>query len=176
MNTTTAIAVLLAGLVLTAFIVVPESDSPRFDITTKNQDDTVEIRADKDKATFVVKSPSGISEAVIERQDETWPKVVALRLHLKGLENFRVSNGKVRLDAAVSSQTGKVRLWKDRKEDAPLDAKSPFWAEILIVGGNGKPAQEIPLKGGYFEVTLPRALFEGNPKTITVGWIDFYRR
>jgi hypothetical protein len=31
---------------------------------------------------------------------------VVLRLHLKGLENFRASNGKVRLDAAVSIQDG----------------------------------------------------------------------
>ena len=38
-----------------------------------------------------------------------------------------------------------------------------------------KPAKEIPLKGGYFELPLPRALFEGNPKSITVSWIDYYR-
>jgi hypothetical protein len=122
-----------------------------------------------------VKSPSGISHAVIERQDDAWPKTIILRLYLKGLESFRVSNGKVRLDAAVSSQGGKVRLWKDGKEDAPLDEKSPFWAEFRIVSGDGKPARELPLKEGYFEVTLPRAFFEGSPKSITVNWIDFYR-
>ena len=68
-----------------------------------------------------------------------------------------------------------VRLWKDGKEDAPLDAKSPYWMEIRIVGGDGKPAKEIPLKDGYFEMPLPKAFFEGNPKSITVNWIDFYR-
>ena len=36
-------------------------------------------------------------------------------------------------------------------------------------------AKELPLKDGYFEMTLPRAFFEGNPMTITVAWIDFYR-
>ena len=75
----------------------------------------------------------------------------------------------------MSSQTGKVRFWKDGKEAAPLDVKSPFWTEIRIVVGDGKPARELPLKEGYFEATVPRAFFEGNPKTITVGWIDFYR-
>jgi hypothetical protein len=86
---------------------------------------------------------------------------VALRLHLKGLESFQASNGKLTLDAAVSIQEGKVnvRLWKDGKEDAPLDEKSPFWADIRIVGGDGKPAKELPLKYGYFEVVLPRAFF-----------------
>ena len=124
-----------------------------------------------------MKSPFGISQAVIEREGEKWPDAVALRLHLKGLESFRASNGKVTLDAAVGIQEGKakMRLWKDGKEDAPLDEKSPFWTAIRIVGGDGKPAKELPLKGGYFEVALPRAFFEGNPKSITLDWIDFYR-
>ncbi len=100
-----------------------------------------------------------------------------LRLHLKGLESFRASNGKVTVGAAVSIQEGKtqVRLWKDDKEDAPLDEKSPLWTDIRIVGGDGKPATELPLKGGYFEVALPGAFFEGNPKSVTLNWIDFYR-
>jgi hypothetical protein len=165
-------------LLLAASVVAASEDGlPMFKITTKKRDDTVEVRGDKDKVTFTVKSPSGISQGVIERQGETWPKAVVLRLHLKGLESFRVSSGKVRLDAAVSIQEGKpkVRLWKDGKEAAPLDEKSPFWADIRIVGGDAKPAKELPLKDGYFGITLPRELFDGNPKTITVGWIDFFR-
>ena len=102
---------------------------------------------------------------------------MVLRLYLKGLERFRASNGKVRLDAAVSIQDGKlkVRLWKDGKADTPLNEKSPFWMDVRIVSGDGKPARELPLKDGYFEVALPRAFFEGNPKSITLNWIDFYR-
>ena len=102
---------------------------------------------------------------------------MVLRLHLKGLENFKVTNGKTRLEASASLQEGKplVRLWKDGKEDAPLDAKSLYWMEIRMIGGDGKPAKTIPLKDGYFEMRLPSAIFEGNPKSITVGWIDFYR-
>jgi hypothetical protein len=69
----------------------------------------------------------------------------------------------------------KVRLWKDGKEDSPLGEKSPLWMDVRIVGGDGKPARELPLKGGYFEVALPRALFEGNPKSVTLTWIDYYR-
>ena len=83
---------------------------------------------------FSVKSPFGISQVVIERTDDKWPDAVVLRLHLKGLENIRASNGKVTLDAAVSIQDDKpkVRMWKDGKEDAPLDGKSPFWMDIRI--------------------------------------------
>ena len=82
-----------------------------------------------------------------------------LRLYRKGLEHFRTSNSKVTLDTAVSSHQDqlKVRLWKDGKEDAPLDEKSPLGMAIRVVGGDGKPVQELPLKDGYFEITLPKA-------------------
>ncbi len=68
-----------------------------------------------------------------------------------------------------------MRLWKDGKEDAPLDEKSPLWMEIRLIGGDGKPASKLPLENGYFEMTMPRAFFEGKAKTMRVEWIDFYR-
>jgi hypothetical protein len=150
---------------------------PGFKVTPKRKDDSVEVRGDRGKTLFIIKSPFGISQAVIERQQDTWPKAVVLRLHLKGLENFRASNGKVRVEAAVSVRQGKVqaRIWKDGKEDAPLDEKSPLWMGVHVVGAAGRPAKELPLKGGYFEVTLPGAFFEGNPQSITLNWIDFSR-
>jgi hypothetical protein len=155
----------------------PKDQPAKFKITTKRKDDTAEVQADKGKVVFIIQSPFGISQAVIDWEGAKWPEAVVLRLHLKGLESFRASNGKVTVDAAVGIQEGqvKVRIWKDGKEDAPLDEKSPFWTVIRIVGGDGKPAKELPLKDGYFEVTLPRAFFEGNPKSITLNWIDFYR-
>jgi len=150
---------------------------PPFKITTKRDNDRVEVKVAKDKVFFSVHSPFGINYAAIEHAGETWPDAVVLQLHLHGLENFKVSNGKVTLGGSASLQDGKpmVRLWEDGKEDALLDAKSPYWIEVRIVGGDGKPAKEIPLKDGYFEMVLPKALFEHNPKTITVHWIDFYR-
>jgi WD40 repeat protein len=156
----------------------PKDRPARFKITSKRNDDRVEVRADQDKTLFTVKSPFGISQAVIEkRQEDAWPKAVVLRLHLKGLSKLQASNGKATIDAAVSSQDGKmtVRVWKDGKEDMPLDKKNPLWMGIRIVGGDGKPARELPLKDGYFEMNLPRSFFEGNPRSITVSWIDFYR-
>ena len=170
---------LAIGLLILAVAVTTAAadDTPPFKITTKRDNDKVDVKAEKDRVAFSVYSPFGISNAVIERVGEKWPDAVVLRLHLKGLENFSVTNGKVKLEGSASLQGGKpvVRLWKDGKEDAPLDAKSPYWTEVRILGGDGKQATEIPLKGGCFEMPLPRAFFEGNPKTITVIWIDFYR-
>lgn len=100
---------------------------------------------------------------------------MTLRLHLKGLEKFKVTNGKDTLEAAVSSQDAKVRLWKDGKEYSPLDSTHPCWTEVRMVGKDRKPVKTILLKNGYFEMQLPKALFEDNPESITLNWIDFYR-
>lgn len=163
-------------LVLLAATLTAGDGIPPFKITSKRDNDRVAVKFEKDKVIFTVHSPFGISHAAIEEAGETWPKAVVLRLHLKGLENFKVTNGKVKLEGSASLQDGKpvVRLWKDGKEDTLLDAKSPYWIEVRILDGEGKQAKEIPLKGGYFEMQLPKALFEGNRK-ITVEWIDFYR-
>ena len=96
--------------------------------------------------------------------------MVALHVHLKGLESFRVSNGKVTLHAAVSSQEkSKVRVWQDGKEDAPLDEQRRFWLDIRRVGSSDAE------HSAYFEVLLPGAVFADNPRSITLSWIDFYR-
>jgi len=150
-------------------------EEPQFKITTKRDNDKVEVQIENGKAVFSIHSPFGISQTVIERTHGTLSDIVMLRLHLKGLEYFNVSNDKVTLHAAVSSQDGNVRLWKDGKEDSPLDSKSSYWLEIRRVSDDGKQATTIPLKDGYFEIRLPKALFEGNPESITINWIDFHR-
>lgn len=150
-------------------------DTATFKITKKHDNDWIEVKSEKDKVIFVVRSPLGISNAVLERVDEAWPDSVVLRLHLSGLESFKASNGKTTLGTAVSSPDGKVRLWKDGNEDSALDAESPYWVPVRIIGSDGKPTNVIPLKGGYFEMELPRKFFEDNPKSMTLKWIDFYR-
>lgn len=148
-------------------------DEPQFKITTKRDNDSVELEVAKGKVVFSVHSPFGISQTVIERTDEEWSDIVILQLHLTGLEHFEVTNGKVKLEAAGAGPG--ERQWKDGKEDSPLDAKNPYWMETRVSGKDGKPTTTIPLTDGYFEIQLPKALFEDNPKSITVNWIDFYR-
>jgi hypothetical protein len=179
-----AFPVLLAALiVLSLFSQADGRDAPDtppagFKITTRRANDAVAVRSDRGRTVVTVKSPFGISQAVLERLGAAWPEAMVLRLHLKGLSSFRASNGTVTLDAVVALQEGRtrVRLWKDGKENSPLDENSPFWIDIHIVGADGRPAQELPLKDGYFEMTLPRVFFEGSPKSITLNWIDFYRQ
>ena len=90
-------------------------------------------------------------------------------------ESFKLSSDKLKLDASISSHNGDVRLWKDGKEDEPIDAKNPYWMEIRIQDAEGKPTKVFPLKGGFVEMQLPKSLLERNPKSLTLHWIDFYR-
>lgn len=167
----------LAGIVAAFCFAAAGDESPRYKITTKRDTDKVEVQSDKDAVTFAIHSPFGISRAVIARTGDTWPKAVALRLHLTGLESLRVSGGKATLHAAASVQAGKphVRQWKDGEEETALDAKDKLWMDIRAMGGDGQPAKALPLKNGCFEVQLPPAFLASNPQEITVDWIDFYR-
>ncbi len=144
-------------------------------IASKRDDDRIAVKAKSDKTIISIHSPCGISQAVVKQADGNWPGIVMLRLHLQGLEAFKVTNGTVTLEAAVSSQDGKVRLWMDGKEESPLDVKSAYWMEIRMVSNCGKPTTSIPLRDGCFEIQLPKSLFKDNPQSITVSWIDFYR-
>jgi hypothetical protein len=168
---------LVVVLLIAAVTTAAAHDPPPYQITTKRDNDKVGVKAEKDKVIFSVYSPFGISNATIEQAGEKWPDAVVLHLNLKGLEHFEVTNGKVKLEGSAFLQEGKpvVRLWKDGKEDVPLDSKSPYWIDVRILGSDGKAANELPVKDGYFELTLPKAFFEGNPTSITVNWIDFYR-
>jgi hypothetical protein len=149
----------------------------RFTVTTRKADDTVAVGGDRERTTFDVRSPSGISRAVVERTGDAWPKAVVVRLHLKGLENLKVSAGDVAVGVAAGVRDGKVetRQWTLGKDETPLAPDDPRRLAIRVLGKDGKTAAGVPLDGGHFEVTLPAAVLRDNPRSLTVEWIDFYR-
>ena len=74
-NPLTFALLILAVAVSTA----PADDTPPYKITTKRDNDKVDVKAEKDKVTFSIHSPFGISKAVIERAGEKWPDAVVLK-------------------------------------------------------------------------------------------------
>jgi hypothetical protein len=146
-------------------------------IKTKRETDQVEIQVQETRVVISIVSPTGISHASIKRTGDQWPESLQLRLHLTGLERFQVSNGKRKLSAAVSQVQGKIQIrnWCDDKEEQTLNDRSPFWLNVRMIGREGKPAAELPLKNGYFEMRLPTEFLAENPESIQIDWIDFYR-
>lgn len=177
MQTLATLLVVLASLVFSESVAASDPIPPVFSITTKRESDKVDVFVQDNTTVISIRSPFGISNAVVERRREKWPERVTLHVHLKGLENFQIANGKVTLEAAVSGygEQMRVRLWKDKNEDAPLDPKNQYWMEIRRIDGKRNPVQAGSLKEGYFEMKLPKQLLEDNSKSITISWIDFYR-
>lgn len=61
-------------------------------------------------------------------------------------------------------------------EDRRVEQDSPYGMEIKALDAKGNPIKGLPTSGGFFERTLPTALFERNPKSLALGWIDFFDR
>jgi hypothetical protein len=146
------------------------------EIVTRKEADQVTAAVDGDSVTYTIISPGGISGATIS-PNKGWPKRVVVRLRLRGLESFTASNGRVNLRASVLSHGGHRRLLyvTDGGEEKKVGKDSPYWTQIKALDGNGKPVAGLPDKTGWFEIELPSALFYGKPKSLTLGWIDFYR-
>lgn len=149
----------------------------KFDVTTEKKEDQVKVVVADQKATFDIHSSSGIGGATILPKTEKWPKIVIVRFHLGGLERFSISNGKVTLSGSVLSHSGHAQLLylNQGDEEKKVEKDSPYWTEIKMIGPDGKPTTTIPLKNGYFEIVLPNALFQDNPRILTLSWINFYR-
>ena len=148
-------------------------DKPSFHATVVRTDTRIRFLSEVGTTVFDITSATGIDKATIKRKEKEWPKVVLVRLHLGGLESFKVGGKEVAIEWSVSS-TGKNEATTSLvsgKRRVAVTKDSPYYGVVRIVGDERK----IPLKDGYFEVPLPAKLFEGNPQEITLEWIDFYR-
>lgn len=150
-----------------------EAQQPTLEAEVGREDSGVRFLVKDGKTIIDITSNFGIDKATIRRKSEEWPKSNLVRLHLGGLESFKVGGKGFAIEWSVAS-TGDHEARSSLvsgKRVAEIKKDSPFYSEIRIVGGEKK----IPLKDGYFEVPLPAKLFEGNPETISLEWIDFYR-
>ena len=74
-----------------------------------------------------VTSRSGIGRAKIRRKSPQWPKVLVVRLHLTGLESFRITAAEKALEWSVSSSGDHaVRVaWRSEGRGAAGDGRQP---------------------------------------------------
>ena len=165
----------LATIVAIAVSQVRAEDAPAgsFLCKTTKPEDQIKVKLENGVAIFDVDSQSGIGSARVELHKGPWPATVVLRLRLKGLESFTAAAGKLKLAGYVLSHSGntqRLTLTEEGKE-----GEREAGTTIKVFDANGKPAAGLPPAGGYFEIALPKALLEGQPKGLQIGWIDFYR-
>ncbi|MCS7304579.1 MAG: hypothetical protein NZ602_05660 [Thermoguttaceae bacterium] len=168
------------GLAETVHETTPEKDQPieGWKVECPKEGDQIKVVSTKEGVVLEIYSQRGIGRAIVEGPAKGWPKSLILRLHLKGLESLRLEAGQWGFDASVMSyppyQT-RLRVHGPEPIQEPVDPKSPYWVEVRMFDGAGKPIQQIPREGGYFEVVIPPTLLEKFPQKINIHWIDFYR-
>lgn len=147
--------------------------NPPFTIQSQREDSEFQLKTRPSATIIDVRSRVGIDRATIKRVADTWPQSVVLRLHLRGLESLTVGAGNVSVRWSVPSTAPSSRLVSLYRDgiSSRLDDTSPYYSKLHMVDGTGT----IPLKDGYFELTLPTELFDENPDEISVHWIDFFR-
>jgi hypothetical protein len=121
-------------------------------------------------ATLDIVSERGIGEAVV-KIGRVRPERLTVRLHLKGLEHFSITDGKTTLGVAVSSDAAhQARRWVMRhddpkREEVPVAEGDPLWMAVRLM-----PNDEL------FEIDIPPAAYPGNnPVELKLYWVDFYR-
>ena len=150
---------------------------PEFYVTGSKPGDTITITSEDDISIMDVNSPGGIGSARVELVSGPLPQKMIARLHLKGLEEFRLLYADTVIVASVSSDStfniSNQRILLSGTEQ-PIPPGGPLWMEIRIV--SDQTAQNIPLEEGYFEVTFPQEFTEQAGTSFEIQWVDFFRQ
>jgi hypothetical protein len=134
-----------------------------FSVTTKGEGDRITVQRGGNAAIIDVQSPTGIGSAVLRLVSGAMPERVLVRLHLGGLEEFRLSYAETIVAASVSSDSGHALVENDIPNgERPLMAGHPLWMDIKR-------------ENGYFEIAFPKGFAKAANDSFEIRWIDFYR-
>jgi hypothetical protein len=157
------------------------SAPPEFEVKTVKTVDRVGVTNKTNLTIFDIFSPGGIGGAEIHLASGKIPPQIVLRLHLKGLEEFRFSaNGETILVSVSSSGENRItqsyRREKEKTGDwQVIDTNSLYWTELKIVSKNSGTGSKIPVKEGHFEVEVPEYILKKEVSGFSLHWIDFFR-
>jgi len=145
-------------------------------VISHKDDSRFHVRVDGDKAIIEIFSESGIGDAAFEFIDQPMPKQLAMRFHLRGLEELRFAYGETVVTVALSS-TGDndIRQSMNRAGGEPattqaLTETSPYWMKLRVASRD-----KIPLREGYIEVEAPKDFLQSGARQASIRWTDFYR-
>jgi hypothetical protein len=151
-------------------------EEPVFLVTTQNSEDRVTVQYEDDKAMIDIVSPSGIGSAVFVPESGSMPGRIVARLHLAGLEEFRLTYGQTVIVVSVPSGAvlnGHAQTLIRSGREFLVEPGHPLWMDVRIVPDEESP--KISLETGYFEVEFPSGFGGDSGGTFEIRWIDFYR-
>lgn len=151
-----------------------QDSKPEFRVTVKNSGDEIAVLEENSKTVIEIFSGFGIGSASLTLVSGTMPDSILLRLHLKGLEEFRLISAQTTLSASVPSgeagQPVSERIVSSASE-YPILPGHPLWMNIEFVS----EVNNIPLEEGYFEIKIPHEFIRNAGASFEVRWVDFYR-
>jgi len=154
----------------------PEAQVPNFAIAADNGGNELTVNAQGDTALIEVHSQSGIGSATVELLSGAPPQDIVLRLHLQGLEQFRLLYDGTVVTASVTGDDIDNIIESATSTGGGEQSITPdslLWLDIRVVSGEDTP--HIPLDQGYFEITLPKNFLNDGRRSFSIRWIDFYR-
>jgi hypothetical protein len=132
---------------------MPLTGDPRITFSTAN-----------DSLLIDIISPSGIGSAAIEKTAGQWPPTIVMRLHVKGLENFKFRYADTTIEVSVSSHGDNAvhEVYEQPGKMGAVTSGTPYW--IAVTPGES-----------YFDLEVPADFFKSGESQFTIEWIDFYR-
>jgi hypothetical protein len=124
---------------------------------------------------FEVTSETGLGSADAKLVSGEPPRELAIRLYLRGLEEFDFKYDDLSVQVSVSSHgDGSVSESILRGDSAvtPIGPDSPYWMPVQFVAASDSADQK---PDGYFEVRASKEYIQGQHRAFSMKWIDFYR-
>ena len=154
----------------------PETHTPVFSVTAQGEGNELTVNTQGDTTVFDVYSRSGIGSGAVEFISGEPPKNIVIRLHLEGLEEFRLSYEEMMVIASVSSASDHEvfqSIITSTGSEQPIFSDSLFWMDVKEI--SDQAASPGTSESGYFEITLPEEVIQEGYRSFSIRWIDFFR-
>lgn len=145
-------------------------------------------RTDNKTITLLLGSQSGIGSVELAPQSGAWPEQVTLKIAVKGLEGFELSNGKSTLSISLSSNDLEAAPRQSISGLFPIVPKSGEPEQTKIIHESITPEHQAWATVRRFppectrspdvasvEIDLPADFLTSQSESLTVSWVDFYR-
>jgi hypothetical protein len=171
-----ALSVLLAACAPAPAPAPTPEGQPVIEASAEGRGNSVEVELAGRAVTLDIASNFGIGRATVAHIGGPPPAALALRLHVRGLEELRITDAAGTTVAEVASGPGHMirqrRLTPDGAEQ-PIEPGSPHWLSISIVAPEPDPS--FPLRDGHFAISLPGSALASGAGDLRIAWIDFFR-
>lgn len=155
-----------------------DSDMTAWSVSVDNDRDvSIDVGSRDETVLFSIRDVSGIGSAILSPGHGKWPVSIVFHVYTQGLESFSVDNGKLTSYTSVTTHHYPRILCevKNTGNHGMLSASDsrPYCMPTVIQAG--EEGNSIPLRDGYFEMSLPYSMIEGDPSELVVRWVDFFR-